>query len=273
MKGVSSDTWKAWEWVKNNQNQFEKQVFGPPIVECSVTDPRYVDMIETLFQKNAFCSFTVQTNADFKKLQNQAHDHMNLSEINIKVMTAGLDKFPPPVSPEDLKSYGFQGWALDFLKGPEPLLAALCYDLRLHRTAVSMQDTTTQQFDRLQKSPIDSWITSESSYSIVRRREYGPDATSTRVRDIRKGIMWTAQPVDLTAKRELQENIAGWLEEVASFQARNEEAQTEIARLRNEVRAKQQEGVRCLRTKSSRFITTDASKSKLCRMKRQPSRR
>lgn len=241
---ISRDTAKLWEWVQGNQAAFEKPVFGPPVVECSITDSRFVDMIETLFQKNMFLSFTVQNNNDFKKLQAQAHDRMGLSEVNIKVMSSGVDAFPPPVGPDELKHYGFQGWAIDYLQGPEPVLAMMCYDLRLHRTAVAIKDTTTQQYEQLQNSPIDSWLTSKSSYNIVRRREYGPDATSTRVREVRRATVWTDQPVDLAAKRELQENIQGWGEELASFREKNSEAQAEIVRLRDDIRERNQEIVR-----------------------------
>lgn len=225
---------------------FEKPVFGPPVVECSVIDSRYVDMIESLFQKNVFLSFTVQTNNDFKRLQTQAHDRMGLSEVNIKVMSRGVDAFPPPIGPDELKHYGFQGWAIDYLKGPEQVLAMLCYDLRLHRTAVVIQDTTTQRYEQLQNSPIDSWITSKSSYNIVRRREYGPDAMSTRVREVRRATVWTDQPVDLATKRELQENIEGWGEELTSLREQNAAAQAEIVRLRDNIREKNQEIVSVL---------------------------
>jgi structural maintenance of chromosomes protein 5 len=243
---ISRDTSKLWEWVQENQKGFEKPIFGPPVVECSVTDPRYVDMIETLFQKNVFLSFTVQTNNDFKKLQHQAHEIMNLSEVNIKVMPSGLGAFAPPVGPDELRHYGFQGWAIDYLKGPEPVLAMLCFDLRLHRTAIMFKDTTAQQFEQLQNSPIDSWLTSKSSYNIVRRREYGPGATSTRVREVRRATVWTDQPVDLAAKRELQDNIHGWGEEVVAFRANNAESQAEIVRVRDDIREKSQEIVRVL---------------------------
>lgn len=251
LKSISYDTWKAWEWVKANQQYFERPVFGPPIVECLVTDPQYVDMIETIFSRNSFLSFTVQTKADFKKLQNQAHDKLHLSEINIKEMSAGLDKFPPPVNKDELTRFGFQGWALDFIKGPEPVLAGLCVDSRIHRTAVGLRDTNAQQFDQLQNSPIDSWVTSKSSYNITRRREYGPGATSTRVRDIRRGTVWTDQPVDLTAKRELQERIDGWGEEVDSFQSKNVDAQTDISRLREQINELQEEIVSFIRVNTS----------------------
>lgn len=236
---LSQETHKAWEWVQNNQHLFEKPVFGPPAVECSITDPKYTDMIEALFQKNLLLAFTVQTNHDFKILQNRAHDELGLSEINIRVMQGGMDLFPPHISKEELKQYGFESWASEYISGPEPVLAMLSSELKLHRTAVSLQDTTSQQFEQLQNSPIDSWLTSKSSYNIVRRREYGPGAVSTRVKDVRKATMWNNQPVDLTAKRELQENIEGWGEEVVSFKKKNEESQVEIIRMRDEIRDKE----------------------------------
>ena len=241
LNGLSRETWKAWDWVQQNQSAFERRIFGPPAVECSVTDPRYVDMIESLFQKNNFLTFTVQTNNDFKKLQHHVHDVMHLNEINIRVMDSGVESFLPPISPDELQQYGFKGWALDYLTGPEPVLAMLCYDLRIHRTAVTLPDTTPRQFEQLKNSPIDSWVTSKSCYNIIRRREYGPAATSTRVRDVRKATVWTDQPVDLTAKRELQKNIEGWNAELTAFNAKNQEAQENIVRLRDEIRAKEHE--------------------------------
>lgn len=66
LSNLSRDTWKLWEWVRDNQGVFDKPVFGPPVVECSVTNPKYVDLVEAMFQRNAFLSFTVQSNADFK---------------------------------------------------------------------------------------------------------------------------------------------------------------------------------------------------------------
>lgn len=243
LQGLSRDTYKLWEWVQQNQNQFERPVFGPPIVECTVKDPKYVDHIESLFQKGVMISFTVQTSADFKKLSDQGHDRMRLKEINIRTVLNGLDPFRPPVSVEQMKQYGFEGWALDYLNGPDPVLAMLCGEVHIHEAGVALRDTTPQQFGLLQNSPIQSWVTSKSTYRITRRREYGPSAMSTLVKNIRKAIVWTDQPVDLTAKRELQENIQGWTEEVASLQAEMGGDQAKILAYRDAINTDSEEGV------------------------------
>ena len=234
LQNASVEVARLWAWVQQNPSHFKKHVFGPPIVECSIKDVRYIDQIESLFQRTQMLSFTVQTKQDFKTLSDQG-SRMRLSEVNIKTMSAGLDNFPRPFGPEEMRRYGFDGWAIDYLNGPELVLSMLCADMQIHRTGVTIRDTTSQQYEMLQHSDISAWVTSKSSYRITRRREYGPDATSTQVRPTRRANVWTDQPVDLTAKRELQENIAGWEEEVAGFEAENKETQGRILTYREKI--------------------------------------
>ena len=232
---ASRDSAAAWQWIQAHQDEFEKHVYGPPIVECSIKDPRYVDLIESIMGKADFICFTVQTRSDFQKLHDQLHQRMRLKQINIRTMTGGLDKFGPPMSEEETRQSGFDGWALDYLIGPEPVLAMLCSDgPRLNQTGVSLRDTTPEQYEMLQKSPISSWVSSRSIYRINRRREYGPGATSTQVRDTKKAKVWTSQPVDLTAKRELQENIDGWKEEVHAIEVKIDRTRAQVSQLKEE---------------------------------------
>ena len=203
----SQDTARAWEWIQNNQDMFEHPVFGPPIVECSVTDSRYVDAIESLFGANDLLTFTVQSNNDFKKLGDQLYGSMKLAEITIRTSTIKLDQFKPPVSAEQRATFGFDGWALDFLAGPDPVLAMMCSESRAHSTGIALNDISSRQYEALERSPITTWTTGKASYQIVRRAEYGPSATSTRVRELAKAKVWTNQPVDMAAKTELRRSI------------------------------------------------------------------
>lgn len=250
LKSVSTDTFRAWEWVKQHQDEFEKQVFGPPIVECSVKDLRYVDQIETLFQRGQLLTITCQTKNDFKKLSNILHERLHLAEINMQHMSGTLADFPPPVERDQLGRFGLTGWALDYITGPEPVMAMLCANVRLSSTGVGDRDTTAEQFDLLQNGPIENWVTKRSSYKIIRRHEYGPGATSTNVRDVRRASIWANQPVDITAKRDLQENIEGWQSELISFKQEIDSAQAEIEELRSTVRDAQEEA-RTLKTEKS----------------------
>ena len=158
---------------------------------------------------------------------------MNLFAITIRTMTGTLENFRPPISNEELSRYGLDGFALDYLNGPEPVLAMLCYEgPKLQSNAVALRDTTNEQYEMLQNSPIQTWVTRKSVYRIVRRREYGPGAVSGSVRDTPSAVVWTDQPVDLRAKRELQENIAGWEEEAQAIRKKLEVMQVQLAELK-----------------------------------------
>ncbi|KAL8696685.1 MAG: hypothetical protein Q9224_002669 [Gallowayella concinna] len=236
LKALSRDTSAAWDWIKTHQDVFEKPVYGPPIVECSVTDLRYVDQIETVLQRSQKLTITCQTQNDFKKLGNILHGELRLSEINMQHMPGTLADFSPPIERDQLGSFGLTGWALDYITGPEPVMAMLCASARLEKTGLGDRDTNAEQFRLLQNGPIDNWVTKRSSYRVVRRREYGPSAASTTVQPIRKAQVWTNQPVDMRAKRDLQENIAGWTGEVNEFKTEVDAAQAEIVQLRTTIR-------------------------------------
>jgi hypothetical protein len=236
---LALETWRAWQWLQENQHFFEKHVFGPVMLECSITNPKWIDQIESLFQLSNFTCFTVQTKNDFATLNNKLHGELKFGHINMRTMDGKLENFRSTVSREDLQRYGLDGgYALDYLTGPEPVLAMLAFDLKLHIAALGTHDTTPQQYDMLVNSPIDLWITSKSSYRIIRRREYGPSATSAQVREVRKGTVWTDQPVDIGAKRDLQENIEGWNHEVQSYEKEIQDLQAQLVRKREQIEDK-----------------------------------
>lgn len=243
LHNASSDTHKAWTWIQEHQGEFEQEVFGPPMVSCSVKDPRYIDHIESLFQRGLLLSFTVQNRNDFKKLSNALHDKLNLSEVNIKTILHSLDQYRAPLSEHEMQRVGFESWALDYVQAPEPVLAMLCAEIKLHETGVSLRDTNPQQFKILEQSNLSSWVTSKSSYRVSRRREYGPGATSTQVREVRKAQIWTDQPVDLTAKRELQERIEGLKEELDSLKRQFEDLLTKLKESRDRLAEQRQQMV------------------------------
>ncbi|KAI9760938.1 MAG: hypothetical protein M4579_001314 [Chaenotheca gracillima] len=233
LRQISRDTFAAWEWIRSHQDQFEHQVFGPPVVECSIKNPKYVDAIESLFQKNDFCCFTVQSRNDFKKLSDQLYKNMRLAEITIRTSTIGLDKYRPPVSEEQMRQYGFEGWALDFVQGPEPVLAMLC--------GVASGEISDRQYEALQQSSLSSWVSGKASFQITRRREYGPGATSTRVRDLKKAQVWTSQPVDDGAKRDLQRKINEHTDVFKELKKQIEEASDKIKQCRQDFTAVDEE--------------------------------
>lgn len=138
---------------------------------------------------------------------------------------------------------GFQGWAKDFLNGPEPVLAMLCSENRLHQTPVSLRDISDQTYTALENSSITSWVAGKQAYQIVRRREYGPGASSTRVRQVRPAKVWTSQPVDTSAKGTLQARIQELKDDIKIVKEAIESDRASLTELGREYEKAQRERV------------------------------
>ncbi len=177
------------------------------MITCSVKDKRYSDLIQSMLQGEDFLCFTTQSREDHKKLSDQFYKRMSLS-VTIRTCATTLDAFRPTMSAEGLSAVGLDGFAIGFIEGPEPVLAMLCAERRLHASAVAAADSTEEQFERIIASEkISTWAAGKQSYRVTRRREYGPGAVSTATRNVPRGRYWTDQPVDAAEKTELRRKL------------------------------------------------------------------
>lgn len=177
-------------------------------------------------------TFTAQTKNDQKKLHRILKQELLCLRTNTRC-ALDMRRFQVPMDNASMRALGFDGWALDFLSGPEPVLAMLCEASGLHKTGVVFQDTSGEQYERISNSSVTQWVTGKCLYRITRRREYGPDAVSTTVRDIRKAQIWTDQPVDVSAKRELRQSIEEWQLEVDDLNKQLQDGNSTLATLKD----------------------------------------
>ncbi|KAJ9155281.1 Structural maintenance of chromosomes protein 5 [Pleurostoma richardsiae] len=238
------DVAKGWDWLQEHKDEFEKEVFGPPMLSCSVKDERYSNHIQAILQREDFLCFTTQSPQDHKKLSQKFYKELGLA-VAIRTCTAPLDSFRPPLSQERLAELDFDGLALDYLDGPEPVLAMLCSEKKIHMAAVSLKETSDETFDKiLQGEAISSFATGSTFYRITRRREYGPGASSTRTTKIGPGQYWTDQPVDTAEKAELERRLVENqrdIEELKHALAELRQKNTELADTEREIKSKIEE--------------------------------
>jgi structural maintenance of chromosomes protein 5 len=246
LKRQHPDAAKGWQWIQDNQGEFEKEVFGPPMLTCSVKDERYSELVQALLQKDDFLCFTTQSREDHKKLSHQFYKVMGLT-VTIRTCLVTLDSFRSPLPANQLGSFGLDGYVLDFLEGPDPVLAMLCNEKKLHASGVSLKDVTEQQYDSLVAgAAINSWAAGRQLYRVIRRREYGPGAVSTTTRTVPKGQFWTDQPVDAAERIELQRKLDAMEEEVQRYLAQWQGGKNKINALREQDTAIEKKIVRCL---------------------------
>ncbi|KAL2133334.1 hypothetical protein VTI74DRAFT_2529 [Chaetomium olivicolor] len=207
LRRISPDVASGWEWLKEHKHEFEKEVFGPPMLTCSVKDKRYTDLVQSMLQADDFLCFTAQTKEDHKRLSDQFYGKMGLS-VTIRSCFTPYSSFRPPLPKDELVRLGFDGYVNDYLDGPDPVLAMLCSEKRLHASAIALNDISDEQFDQIQRAEnLTQFAAGRQLYRITRRREYGPGAVSTRVTQCGKGRFWADQPVDNAERTELLRKI------------------------------------------------------------------
>jgi structural maintenance of chromosomes protein 5 len=207
LEKASHDTYEAWQWIKENQDKFQQHVYGPPMVECSLKNPRQADAVESLLQETDFLAITCQSHNDYLILQQKLNREKRLQGISFRTCSTPLDRFRNPLSAEQLRDLGLDDWAINQLNGPEPVLAMLCEGRHLHATAIGHREINDDQLKRIADSPISSAVAGKFSYRFSRRREYGAAGSSTAARNIQPAKVWTNQPIDMGAKAALQRQL------------------------------------------------------------------
>ena len=148
------------------------------------------------------------------KLSDQFYNKMGLS-VTIRTCRASFDSFHAPLSKAEVADLGFDGFAIDFLDGPKPVLAMLCTESRLHTSLVGLRPVTDEVYARLAtKDAIGQFVAGNQSYKTIRRREYGAAGISTSVQEVNRGAFWTDQPTDSSEKVELQRKLNELVDEI-----------------------------------------------------------
>jgi hypothetical protein len=207
LEKLSKDAAKGWKWIEENRATLplKGKIYGPPILECSVTDPRFADAVESSIRPMELTAITCENGEDTKLISNKLLGDMRLHQVSIRTSPKPLSFYQSPVTREELTGYGFEGWLKDYLNGPDAVLAMLCDSSSIHRVAFSSRQISDQQHRALENSPINSWVTGQEKCQITRRREYG--VSSTRVNAIRKAQLLIDQPVDAEQIRRIENTI------------------------------------------------------------------
>ncbi|KAF1851830.1 P-loop containing nucleoside triphosphate hydrolase protein [Cucurbitaria berberidis CBS 394.84] len=244
---MSRDTVKAWNWIKSNRDSLSLKgdVLGPPILECSLTNPRYADAVESQLRKGDFIAITCTNGDDQKLLSNRLlgkleSGGLGLHDIHLRTSPKPLSDYQSPIATEDLPRYGFEGYMLDYIKGPDAVLAMLCDNVQLHQIAFASKPISEEQHTSVTSSRIRKWVSGRDIYKITVRREYN-NASSTSVTQLRKAQWFIDQPVNTEEKRQLDEKLKELQQEGVELRENHDISKKEIADLQQEIQDRKTE--------------------------------
>ncbi|KAJ8113215.1 hypothetical protein OPT61_g4610 [Boeremia exigua] len=238
LQRISPETAKAWEWFKEHETQLplKGEVYGPPILTCSLTDPKYADALESQMRVGDVLAITCTNNDDQRLLLRELthKDKLGLHGIYLRTSPRPLSAFPTPVPHSNLAHFGFEGYLRDYIKGPDPVVAMLCDNVKLNRVAFASKAITDQQHAAASSSPIQAWVSGRETYRITTRREYG--VSSTSVNHLKRAQFFIDQPVNSDEKMQLDEQIRNIDREGNELRAEHDAAKTGVQELSEEGR-------------------------------------
>ena len=235
LQELSKDTSDAWEWIQKNQNLFEKPVFGPPIVECSLKDLKLARQIESMMQTGDFKIITAQTDKDFALLQRKLNGELGLSDISLRTCSdTDLTRFRRPIADGELAAHGLDSYIIDHLTGPTTVLAMLCLERGLHQSAFVSGKLTDKQHNDLQDSELKNYISGDTIFQFMRRAEYGKEGTSTRTKGLKdpKEVIWAEKRVDIGRSAAIQREIKELSDDLETISKEHGECKKEVATIK-----------------------------------------
>ena len=90
---------------------------------------------------------------------------------------------------------------------------------------------------------INTWVAGKQTYKVNRRKEYGPSATSTQVRQVRAARFWTDKPFVVSLKQELLDKKSQLEAEHAEIEKIIESKKSELATIQAQHTQKKNEKV------------------------------
>jgi hypothetical protein len=170
--------------------------------------------------------------------------NLGLHDIFLRTSPKPLSSYQDPVAREELEQYGFEGYLVDYMQGPDAVIAMLCDNIRLNRIAFASTPISNQQHEATIKSAIQTFVSGRETYKITTRREYG--ASSTSVSSLRKAQYFTDQPANTEEKRVLDDKMKQNQQESQELQDQLNEMKSEKNQLQEQINDARQQRVQVL---------------------------
>ncbi|KAI9282248.1 hypothetical protein BY458DRAFT_429086 [Sporodiniella umbellata] len=202
LRSRHSDTFKAYEWLKENKDQFSAKVYSPILLEINLKDSQYAAHIEQVlggFRSNIFRTFLFESKEDYLKF-----NRIMITERKLRVTTAwpgefSKDVLKTPSTTEELRNkFKFEYYIADLIRAPDFVLKYLCLENKINLIPVSLQQV---EEERIVNSGIFKRFTAAQNHYRVKNSRYS-DSYQTEVTVLRPAQLLN-DSVDIELKNSL----------------------------------------------------------------------
>ncbi|KAG8923808.1 Structural maintenance of chromosomes protein 5, partial [Tulasnella sp. 408] len=224
------------EWLRKPETRarFQQEIAEPAFLSLDIPDPRYRDQIDSLINKIQVKTFVCGCTEDYKLLNKLVTDTPEALGRRARITTWFRPQNenqlnPPPMSPEKMKSLGFDGYAIDFVIAPEALTWFLKMEVNLHRTAIGLDPSKVKEAETIEAvsaSGQANFIAGQTAFRVSRSR-YGRQLSQTSSHPINKAQNLLFEAIDTQLKQQLEDKIQACEQALATQRTRDQELSAE----------------------------------------------
>ncbi|KAI0290728.1 P-loop containing nucleoside triphosphate hydrolase protein [Russula brevipes] len=200
-------------WLRANKHRFRMEIIEPAVISLTVPNKDYVHAVEACFSITQLKTFVAQCDDDYKQLNRLVSDTQEALGRKARITTwfrpGEANSVSPPMSQEEMRELGFDGYAIDFVDCPPAMRGFLIRECQLHRTAIALQSSRldpARAMETVSRAGVGNYIVGKTM-NMVTRSQYGRRLPQNLTRDVRQARVLVGPIVDPAARQNLERRI------------------------------------------------------------------
>lgn len=197
---------KAVLHVRGRHDVMGSSILEPPIMTVSMDTPQLASYLNHMVDYNTSKAFTMVNSETYVKFEKEMLQYI----INLRELSPKFDINQGRLPIEEVRSYGFDGYLSDFVKGNPVVIKMLCQINQIHLIPFSSRGLSVNQLERLSppygKIPFPKFIDGNSAVTLI-RGTYGSKQIIKREIGIRRTDLYQVNVMTEEDKADIQRRI------------------------------------------------------------------
>nr|5MG8_A Chain A, Structural maintenance of chromosomes protein 5 [Schizosaccharomyces pombe]5MG8_C Chain C, Structural maintenance of chromosomes protein 5 [Schizosaccharomyces pombe] len=231
------DAYQTYQLLKEYESAFEAPAYGPIYMNLKCKEKGFAALIEGFFRTDTFRTFIMSNYNDYLKLMDLITSKTKYTPTIREFSSERkkkIEDFEPPCSREKLQSFGFDGYVIDFLEGPEVVLVALCHMLKIHQIPIAKRELPPASVNALNNfrlangDPVLKTYLAGSSIHLVFRSAYGDREITRRTDPLPSRSIYFSENVEMDLVKRKEEQLNAQLSQLENLQNEERKLQEKV---------------------------------------------
>ncbi|KAH9983439.1 hypothetical protein BJV74DRAFT_797421 [Russula compacta] len=200
-------------WLRANKHRFRMEIIEPAVISLTVPNKDYVHAVEACFSATQLRTFVAQCDDDYRLFMRLVSDTPEALGKKARITTwfrpGDANVMPPPMTGEEMRELGFDGYGIDFVDCPQAMRGFLIRECQLHRTPIALQSNRidlARAMEVVSRTGGGNYIVGKT-LNMVTRSQYGRRLPQNLTRDVRQARILVGPVADAGARHNTERRI------------------------------------------------------------------